>query len=51
MTTNENELLNIIREYDNPERAIEIALKLMFDFLEKHEEPQDTSFARPRVSA
>lgn len=51
MSTNEKELLNIIREYDNPEQAIEIAVKLMIDFLEKHEEPQDTSSEHPRVSA
>ena len=51
MSNNEKELLNIIRNHDNPEQAVEIAIKLMFDFLEKHEEPQDTSFVHPRVSA
>ena len=51
MTNNEKELLNLIRAHDNPERAIGVALKLMIDFLEKREEPQGTSSARPRESA
>lgn len=51
MSDNEKELLNIIRNHDNPEQAVEIAIKLMFDFLKKHEVPQDTSSVRPRVSA
>lgn len=51
MTNNEKELLNIIRSHDNPEQAIDIAIRLMFDFLEKREEPQDTSSVRPPVSA
>lgn len=51
MTDNERELLNIIRTHDNPERAVEIAINLMIDFLAQHEVPQDTSFERPRESA
>ena len=51
MSNNEKELLQIIREHDNPEQALDIAIGLMFDFLEKHEEPQDTSFEHPLVSA
>jgi hypothetical protein len=51
MTDNEKELLNIIRSHDNPERAVGIAIEIMIDFLKKHEEPQDTSFVHPRVSA
>lgn len=51
MTNNEKELLNLIRTHDNPERAIEVALKLMVDFLERREELQGTSSARPRESA
>ena len=51
MTDNEKELLNIIREHDNPERAIEIAIGLMITFLEMREELRDTSSVRPRVSA
>ena len=51
MTDNEKILINIIHEHSDPEQALEIAIKLMFDFLEKRGEPQDTSSARPRVSA
>ena len=51
MSDNEKQLISIIREHDDPEQAIEIAIKLMFDFLEKREVPQDTSFEHPRVSA
>lgn len=47
MTDNEKELLNIIRSHNTPEQAIEIAIKLMIDFLKQREEPQCTSFARP----
>ena len=51
MTENEKELLNIIRNHDNPERAIEIAIALMIEFLEKREEPPDTSSVHLRESA
>ena len=51
MTNNEKELINIIREHDNPEQAVEIAIQLIIDFLEKHEEPQYTSSVHPPVSA
>ena len=51
MTDNEKELIQIIRENDNPKQAIEIAIHLMIDFLAKREVPQDTSSARHRESA
>ena len=51
MTPNEKELLKIVRGHDNPERAVEIAINLIIEFLAKREVPQDTSSARPRVSA
>ncbi len=51
MTENEQELLNIIRSHDNPERAVEIAINLILDFLPSREAPQDISSARPRESA
>lgn len=44
MTDNEKELLNIIRGHDNPERAVEIALKTILAFLE-----QDGSFREQPV--
>lgn len=51
MTDNERELLNIIRNHDNPERAMEIAIELMIDFLAQREVPPDTSSVRHRESA
>ena len=43
MTENERELINLIRENDNPQQALAIAMELMIDFLEKYGVPQDTS--------
>lgn len=37
MTNNELELLNIIRESDNPEHAIMIAIDVILSYLEQHE--------------
>lgn len=51
MTDNEKELLNIIREHDNPERAVGFAIELMIDFLKKREVPQDTFSEHRQVSA
>ena len=51
MTENELELLYIIRNHDDPEKAVQIAMELMIDFLAKREELRDTSFERPPESA
>jgi hypothetical protein len=51
MTDNERELLNIIREHDNPAKAVDFAINLLVDFLAKREAPQDTSSEHPRESA
>ena len=51
MTDNELELLYIIRNYENPEKALKIAFDLMVDFLGQHEALRDTSFERPPESA
>ena len=51
MTDNEKELLDIIRNHENPERAIEMALALMIDFLKPREEPPDTFSAHLQESA
>ena len=51
MTDNEKELLTIIHQQDDPARAVEIAIQLMIDFLEKREVPRDTSSVHHRVSA
>lgn len=51
MTDNEHELLNLIRNHDDPGTAFKIAMDIMIDFLAQREAPQDTSFGHPRVSA
>lgn len=50
MTDNERELLNIIRSHNAPDRAIDIAIGLMIDFLDEREALQDTSSARLQVT-
>ena len=34
MTDNENRLIQIIREHDDPEEALQIAIKVITDFLQ-----------------
>ena len=51
MTENELELLYIIRNHDDPEKALEFAMNLLVTFLAKREELRDTSFERPPESA
>ena len=51
MTENELELLYIIRNHDDPEKALQIAMNLMIDFLAQREELRDTSSERPPESA
>ena len=51
MTNNEKNLLNIIRSHDNPEQAIEIAIKIMIEFLKQDESSQEQPLACPRESA
>lgn len=41
MTNNEKELLQIIREHDNPTIAVEIAIKTILDFLAQDEPSQE----------
>ena len=43
MTNNEKELLNIIHQHSNPEKAIMTAIDLAMIFLMNYEAPQDTS--------
>lgn len=40
MTENEQELLYIIQNHDDPERALEVALNIILGFLEQHEPSQ-----------
>ena len=51
MSDNERELLNLIHAYDNPEKALAIAMELLITFLDEREVPQDTSSAPHRVIA
>ena len=51
MSANERELLNLIREHDDPEKALEIAFDLLITFLDEREAPQETSPAHLRVIA
>ena len=51
MTTNEKELLNIIREYDKSDRAIEIAIDTILGFLAQDVSSQEPPVACSRVSA
>lgn len=51
MTENEKALLEAIRNHPEPERAVEIAINLMIDFLAKRGVPRDTSSVHPRESA
>ena len=43
MTNNERELINIIRNHDNPEKAIEIAIQTILAFLEQDESSVEQS--------
>lgn len=43
MTENEKELINIIRENDNPEEALMTAAVIILGFLKQHESFQEAS--------
>ena len=45
MSNNEMELINFIRENDNPEQAVLIAIETILSFLEQHESSQVPSVA------
>ena len=51
MTNNEQKLLDIIREHDNPEQAFEIALKIILEFLEQGESSQEQPLVCSREPA
>lgn len=42
MTNNEQELLNIIHQYSDPQKALKIAMDIMVEFLTNYEALQDT---------
>ena len=45
MTDNEIELLSIIREYDDPAKAIKIAINIILGFLKQDEPSQEQPVA------
>ena len=45
MTKNEEQLLKLIRENDNPSEAVNIAIDTIISFLLQHESSQSTSLA------
>lgn len=51
MTSNEKELIHIIREHDDPEHAVEIAIKTILAFLEQDGSSQEQPVACSRESA
>lgn len=51
MTNNEIELLNIIRENDNPQQALMTATVIILDFLKQHGSSQEQAPADLRELA
>ena len=51
MTSNEIELINLIRENDNPEEALAMALDSILFFLTAHEAYQERTLACLRESS
>ena len=49
MTDNDKELLNMIRENDNPERALLTATKTILDFLKQHESSEGRAVVCPQA--
>lgn len=51
MTDNEKELIRLIRENDNPERALITATQTILDFLKQHGSSQAPSVVCPQGQA
>ena len=51
MSENEIELLQIIRSHDDPEKAFEVATKIILEFLKQDESSQEQQAASLAVSA
>jgi hypothetical protein len=45
LSKNEIELINMIRENDNPERALKVAATIILSFLKQHESSEEPSAA------
>ena len=51
MTANEEELINLIRENDNPARALATAVDIVISFLKQHESSEEQVVAGLRELA
>jgi hypothetical protein len=51
MTENEQELINIIRDSNSPDKVAEYMLNLFLDYLHTHAPSQETPVVVPRESA
>lgn len=51
MTENERELMQMIRQHPDPEKAFDIALKIILEFLEQDELSQEQPSAYFQVSS
>ena len=51
MTENEIELIHMINSHNNPEKALEIAIGIILEFLEQDESSQEQRAVSPSVSA
>jgi hypothetical protein len=51
MTKNEQELLDIIRTNDNPQRALMTAIDIICQYIKQHESSQEPSAADRQESA
>ncbi len=48
MTQEQTELINIIKETNNPAKAIAMAIEIITDFLQRHESCREPSVDSPR---
>ena len=51
MSKNEMELLGMIREHDEPEKALKIAVEVITSFLKRHGSSEEPSAAYPQGPA
>jgi hypothetical protein len=51
MTSNEQELISIIRNSEDPDKVAVYAFNLFLDYLHKHGSSQESTSAVPRESA
>ena len=51
MTDNEKELISLVRNHSNPEKALEVAIKIILEFLEQDGSSQEQPPSCYQVSA